>query len=169
MTITGTKGKTVEGTQPALDITDILNKNAGLQTLQLVLKDTDLGFIGTSPLYVVQATLEKESPQDGHTDELPPVFACPAPTWPPLPWNGTNPSYNPFAYPPSEIPIDMNGVVDIFWKDVLHSSYNPINPGVYSGPEIHYNPNENSEEISIPCWYNSETGMVYVYKIIYYY
>jgi hypothetical protein len=77
----------------------------------------------------------------------------------------SNPIYNPYSYPNSEIPIDMNGVVDIFWRDVLHSS----DGEVYSGPEIHYNPNENSVEIIIPCWFNFETGVEYNYGIIYYY
>jgi hypothetical protein len=61
LTITGPNGeKTVEGTQAALNITDILKRYTSLQTLHLVLKDTDGGFIGTSPLYIVQTTLKKQ-------------------------------------------------------------------------------------------------------------
>jgi hypothetical protein len=53
--IIGPKGqKIVEGTQAALDITDILDENADIQTLHLILGDKDGGMIGTSPLYLVQ-------------------------------------------------------------------------------------------------------------------
>ena len=112
LTITGPNGgKRVEGTQAALDITDILDENVGIQTLHLVLKDTDGGFIGTSPLYIVQMTLDRQDL------ELRPLFPCPTPTWPPVPWNGTNPSYDPFG-PPSEVPIDINKVFSDFWRDI---------------------------------------------------
>lgn len=78
LSITGPKGsKTVEGTQEALDITDILDeKNPSLQTLNFVLEDTDGGFIATSPLYIVQTSLDRQDM------DLPPLFPCPAPTLP---------------------------------------------------------------------------------------
>lgn len=61
LTITGPNGeKIVKGTQAALDITNILKRYTSLQTLHLVLKDIDGGFIGTSPLYIVQKTLKKQ-------------------------------------------------------------------------------------------------------------
>ncbi|CEL25988.1 hypothetical protein MB9_2377 [Methanobacterium formicicum] len=111
LNITGPNGiKQVVGMQPALDITNIL-ENAGIQTLHLVLKDTDGGFIETSPLYIVQKTLDRNDL------ELPPLFPCPIPTWPPLPWNGTYPPYDPFAYPDSEVPIEINKIFNDFWRE----------------------------------------------------
>lgn len=89
LTITGPNGtKTVEGKQAALDITDILDNNEGLQTLHLVLTDTNGGWIMTSPLYIVQKTLDRQDL------ELPRLFPCPAPTWPPSP-EDENPPYGP--------------------------------------------------------------------------
>jgi hypothetical protein len=111
LNITGPNGiKQVVGMQPALDITNIL-ENAGIQTLHLVLKDTDGGFIETSPLYIVQKTLDRNDL------ELPPLFPCPIPTWPPLPWNGTYLPYDPFAYPDSEVPIEINKIFNDFWRE----------------------------------------------------
>ena len=103
MTITGPKGsKSVCGVQPALDITDILDKNAGVQNITLSLLDTDHGWIMTSPLYVLQKTRERQDL------DLIPLFPCPVPKWPPIPGNWNLPTYDPFAYLPSEIPIDLN-------------------------------------------------------------
>ncbi len=104
LTITGSNGvsKTIRGVQPALDITDILDINAGVQNISLSLLDTDHGWIMTSPLYVLQKTRERQDLASI------PLFPCPIPTWPPIPGNWTLPTYAPFAYPPSEIPIDLN-------------------------------------------------------------
>ena len=89
LTITGPNGqKIVEGTQEALDITDILNEDLGLQILYIELKDTDGGWIQTSPLYIVQKTLDRQDL------ELPRLFPCPAPFWPPTS-EDENPPYGP--------------------------------------------------------------------------
>ncbi|BDZ68395.1 hypothetical protein [Methanobacterium ferruginis] len=68
--ITGNGEKIVRETQLAMDITDILDKNTRNQSLHLVLKDLDGGFIGTSPLYLVQKILKID--EDNDTDEYPP-------------------------------------------------------------------------------------------------
>ncbi|AUB54879.1 hypothetical protein BK007_01830 [Methanobacterium subterraneum] len=112
LTIIGPKGeKTVEGTQAALDITDILDENASLQTLHLILKDTDGGFIATSPLYIVQKTLDKEDPDE------PPLFPIPIPIYPPLSWNDTiinHPDVLPTGYPDLRPDPEKNGMQ---WND----------------------------------------------------
>ena len=50
-----------------------LDENALLQTLHLVLSDTDGGFIATSPLYLVEETLDRQDLP------LPPLFLIPTP------------------------------------------------------------------------------------------
>lgn len=65
-------------------------------------------YIGYSALWVVQAI--KDNERNGE----PPLFPIPTPTYPPLPWNGTNPPYNPFSYPFSEVPININNVGNFF-------------------------------------------------------
>lgn len=99
LTIKGPNGeKTVKGTREYLDITDILDPHAIIQSLYLELKDTDGYFIGTSPLYILQTIYERKE------IKLPPLFPCPAPTWPPSP-EDQNPPYGPINY---------DGVYDFF-------------------------------------------------------
>ncbi|MEN6552338.1 MAG: hypothetical protein ABFC34_05555 [Methanobacterium sp.] len=79
LTINGPKGSmTFEGTHEALDITAILDENELYQTLSFVVEDTDGGFIGTGPLYIVEAILEAQN------RDLEQVFACPTPDLGPI-------------------------------------------------------------------------------------
>ncbi|ADZ10529.1 parallel beta-helix repeat [Methanobacterium lacus] len=118
--ITGPMGsKTVVGTQGALDITDILDANAGLQNLHLILTDTDQGFIATSPLYILWAGIDRQDL------ELPQLFPTPSFTWPPSPFPPL--PLPPANFPPTpwdqnspEIPIDPNTVFKDFWRDTIN-------------------------------------------------
>jgi hypothetical protein len=51
-------------------------KNELYQTLSFVVENKDGGFIGTGPLYIVEAILEAQN------RDLEPVFPNPTPTWP---------------------------------------------------------------------------------------
>ncbi|MDD3753230.1 MAG: NosD domain-containing protein [Methanobacterium sp.] len=68
LTITGPNGSIcVRGKQSAVDITDILNQSIAfpfLQSIHLEVKDTDKGFIGTSPLYIVQVIFKNPLYED---------------------------------------------------------------------------------------------------------
>ena len=52
---------------------------------------------------------------DRDEEKKPPLtFPIPAPDNLPFPWNMSNPPYNPFAYPHSEVPVDIDDIDDIF-------------------------------------------------------
>ncbi|MCK9150474.1 hypothetical protein MXE27_00785 [Methanobacterium alcaliphilum] len=142
----------------AIDITSILQKDStnlfGLYSVQIKIVDVYGQVIGCSPLWVVNDA-ERDEPDEWEYDPI----KIPTPTTPPLPWNESNPPYDPFSYNDSNFPIDIN----------INKVFRRITNTTDSNGEPPFLPEKGEMEFVFPYGYDAATNNYYVWRIRYRY